>query len=720
MRRPRRLQRYAALALCTLVAVVCAIWSVNSISLAPPGVQPREMDIASAAARMSVDRPSPLISDALATEYDYETIMRRSVLVATLASTQPVLERIARLAGLDPTEIVATSPVTSGVQRVFTEPDSERRADQIAGADKPYRLEVRAGETLPTIDLYTQAPTVAEAERLADAVVPGVRGYFEDLARRQGADPAKQVQLLQLGAARGEIVSGGTALQIAGLTFIFAFAACAVVLLGVARLRRRPAPAGPVERSTARWPASWTAASVARRAVGRPGDWPRTTRLMPWLTALLMAVVFLMPFNDIMLDVSLPIDLYFDRLILPVIIGVWAIALAAGGFHAPRLRLTWIHAAIGAYVGIAGLSVVLGARDIQHAQEWDLAVKKLALLASYVSLFVIVSSSIRRTEVRAFMTYTLILGSLCALGVIVEYRFAFNIFYRLSDAALPGVFSIGSVDSVGVDEIGRRDVRGPAQASLEAVAMMAMVLPIALSRLIQSAGRERIRYAVMTAILLAGIVATFRKSAFLAPISVCLTIAYFRRGELIKLAPLGVVLVLVIQLLSPGALSGVAGQLEAGRLGVNTVSDRTADYDAIRPDVWTHPFVGRGYGSYEPQAYRILDMELLRQLIEVGVIGLLAYAAMAGAVVAVARRTIHGRDRDDAPVALAAAAAAVCFLVVSTLFDVMSFPHVPYTFLWMAGLLAVIVSRPPPAPTLELAGAPRIVRAPRSEPAWSS
>jgi hypothetical protein len=715
MRRPRHLHRYLALALCTLVAAGCAVWSVSTISLSPPGVQPRAMDIASAAARMSVDRPKPLISDALAKDYDYETLMRRSVLVATLASTQPALERIARLAGLDPAEIVATSPVTSGVQRVFTEPDSERRADQIAGAGEPYRLEVRADETLPTIDLYTQAPTVAEAERLADAVVPGVRRYLADLARRQGADPDKQVKLVQLGPARGDMVSGGTKLQIAGLTFIFAFAVCAVVALGVARLRRRPAAVPTVQRHPARWPASLHARTLARQAAGRAGDWPRTTRLMPWLIALLMAVVFLMPFNDIMLDVSLPIDLYFDRLILPVIIGVWAIALAAGGFHAPRLRLTWIHAAIGAYVAIAGLSVVLGARDIQHAQEWDLAVKKLALLASYVSLFVIVSSSIRRTEVRAFMTYTLILGGLCALGVIIEYRFAFNIFYRLSDAALPGVFQIGSVDSIGVDEIGRRDVRGPAQASLEAVAMMAMVLPIALSRLIQTVGSQRIKYAIVTAILMAGIVATFRKSAFLAPISVCLTIAYFRRGELIKLAPLGVVLVLVIQMLSPGALSGVAGQLEAGRLGVNTVSDRTADYDAIRPDVWTHPFLGRGYGSYEPQTYRILDMELLRQLIEVGVIGLLAYAAMAATVVAVARRPIHGRDREDAPVALAAAAAAVCFLVVSTLFDVMSFPHVPYTFLWMAGLLAVVVSTRRPAPSLQLT-----VRAPRREPAWSS
>jgi hypothetical protein len=704
MPRPSLLRRLAVVGACALVAAVCAIWSVNSISLSPPGIEPRAVDVAAAATRVLVDRPSPLISNALATEYDYETIQKRAVLVANLASSEPALEFIARRAGLDRSDIVAVTPVTSGVQTVFTEPDSERRAEQIAGAGKPYRLEVRAGQTLPTIDIYTQATNAAEAERLADAVVPGVRDYLQDLARRQGADPENQVELLQLGPARGAIVSSGAKIQIAGLTFLYVFAVCGALAFAIARLRRRgEPPAEPEPRSH------------------RDGDWPHTTRVLPWLIAVLMAVVFLVPFNDIMLDVALPIDLYLDRLVLPIIIGVWALALAAGGPQAPRVRLTWMHVAIGVVVAVAGLSVVVGALDINRSQEWEVSIKKLALLASYVSLFVIVASSIRRSEVRPFMTYTLVLAGLCALGVIVEYRFAYNVFYKLSDAVLPGIFHIGDVDSVGVDEIGRRDVRGPAQASLEAVAMMAMALPIAIARVLQSPhARQRLRYAIGIAIVMAGIVATFRKSAFLAPISVCLTLAYFRRRELLKLAPLGVVLVIIIQVLSPGALSGVAGQLDAGRLGVNTVSDRTADYDAIRPDVWAHLFIGRGYGSYEPSSYRILDMELLRQLIEVGVIGLLAYAGMAMTVVAVARKPIRERHPEDAAVGLAAAAAAVCFLVVSTLFDVMSFPHVPYIFLWMAALLAVVTTQPRPAPRPMRVYAARPVREPELEPAWSS
>ena len=102
-------------------------------------------------------------------------------------------------------------------------------------------------------------------------------------------------------------------------------------------------------------------------------------------------------------------------------------------------------------------------------------------------------------------------------------------------------------------------------------------------------------------------------------------------------------LVLVIQVISPGALTQVAGQLDRNKLGVTTVSDRTADYDAIRPDVWTHLAFGRGYGSYEPSSYRVTDMELLRQLIEVGVLGLAAYLFMIGAIVGVARRPIRAR-----------------------------------------------------------------------------
>ena len=44
------------------------------------------------------------------------------------------------------------------------------------------------------------------------------------------------------------------------------------------------------------------------------------------------------------------------------------------------------------------------------------------------------------------------------------------------------------------------------------------------------------------------------------------------------------------------------------------------------------------------------------------------------------------------------AAAAAGFLVMSVLFDMMSFPQTPYILVAMAGLLAVLVKRPEPVP----------------------
>jgi len=51
-----------------------------------------------------------------------------------------------------------------------------------------------------------------------------------------------------------------------------------------------------------------------------------------------------------------------------------------------------------------------------------------------------------------------------------------------------------------------------------------------------------------------------------------------------------------------------------------------------------------------------------------------------------------------AGLALIGAAAAVCFVVVSSLFDVLGYPHVTYIFLYIAGLVAVVVQPPAPPP----------------------
>jgi peptidoglycan/LPS O-acetylase OafA/YrhL len=58
----------------------------------------------------------------------------------------------------------------------------------------------------------------------------------------------------------------------------------------------------------------------------------------------------------------------------------------------------------------------------------------------------------------------------------------------------------------------------------------------------------------------------------------------------------------------------------------------------------------------------------------------------------VARRTVSARELAAAPLALCGIAAAVCFLVISTLYDAFSFPHGPYTFLYLAGLVVAVLA----------------------------
>jgi hypothetical protein len=750
----------AGIALCAALAFVAAVASVSSISLLPPRIEARQLEIAGASARVLVDYPRPLLSDRLATGGDYRTLQKRAVLLGNIMASRPVREIVARRAGIDARQISSTARVTAAVQDAFSDTVSERRATEIRTSASRYELEVQPDPIIPSVGVYARAPTVAEAVRIANAAVPAMREYLDAVAKREGSDPRGQVVLEQPGTARGAMINGGARAEIFGLTFVFVFMLVAFALLlgtklrrglalggsssAVARVPTQRAPLPQTVRAARRRRSPVVApafaqrlrigvapalagagasavplpgglrrtsdvrlALLSRRAALKAGDWPRTTRALPWMLAGMMGIVWLVPFNEIQLSYSLPIDLKLDRLVLPFLVATWALALAAGSAGAPRVRLTWIHIGIGGVAVAYLLSLVVEARNLNQTLELDTSVKQLTLLTAYISLFVIVASSVRRTEVSAFLRYTLVLAAICAVGTIWEYRFAYNIFYSASQALLPGVFTVGEAESSAVDAIGRRLVRGPGAVPLEAVTMLAMGLPIAIVGLMQSkVTRARVLYGLAVAIIFAATLSTERKSALLAPLSVFVTLAYFRRRELMRLAPLGVGIGVMMLALTPGAAQSVVGQLGGNQLNsVATVSDRTSDYDAVRPDVFSHLAFGRGFGSFKPPIHRVLDMELLGTLVQVGIFGLIAYLLMIASIVGVARRPIRERLPRDAAVALSAAGAAVVLLVVSTLFDVMSFPHCPYIALWMAGLLAVVVSRPPES---------------ESEAAWSS
>ena len=216
-----------------------------------------------------------------------------------------------RLAGLD----LRLPEPTPNVPVALSEPTSEKRSYELANQRRPFLIEIQARPQYPIIDIYAQAPTPLQAQRLADATVQGLKDYISSLASAHGQmKAAQQTQILELGQPQGEMISTGTKL-VAGLTFFAAFIIswCGLLLL---RRWRRWRAGEPLDRPR---PARRVSVPKGLRQVG---DWPRTTRVLPWMLAFFIAMLWLVPFEQIQLDVSLPIGLPLDRLILPFLIGV--------------------------------------------------------------------------------------------------------------------------------------------------------------------------------------------------------------------------------------------------------------------------------------------------------------------------------------------------------------------------------------------------------------
>jgi len=225
---------------------------------------------------------------------------------------------------------------------------------------------------------------------------------------------------------------------------------------------------------------------------------------------------------------------------------------------------------------------------------------------------------------------------------------------------------------------------------LELGLMLGMVLPFALVPLLEAKNRkEQLRWLLLTGILLAGIFATQRKTGLIAAGIGALAIVIMQPRLFRQAVQTAIALMLLLHLLAPGAMGSLRQQLEPSRLtGTKSTSDRSEDYSAIKPDLARHPALGRGYGSYDPYKYRILDNQYLGLLVTVGLVGTAAYGLVLLTAMASARRRPDGVRASTRQAAAPIAAVAV-FAVGGALFDVLSFPHVTYTFFFVLGLICV-------------------------------
>jgi len=444
-----------------------------------------------------------------------------------------------------------------------------------------------------------------------------------------------------------------------------------------------------------------TAAAAATADATRVRDaFPHTKRPLPWILAGFLAMLFFVPISGTELNIHLPVDSRIDRFAIVVLVLSW---IWFGGdqraFLRTRRSKLFVTAAC-VFLVLAVASLLLDVGRIVNLGDFKLAEKRFALLGSFLILSWFALTALRFEDVRGFVTYLIGLATLTSLGILVERHTGYNVFYEWTRAILGPAGKVVPSPTIihpAFGTEGRVTVVGPTLHGLAAATMLLIVMPFALVRMLDATSRRSWSMNAAAVLLMcAAALATDRKTALLLPIAVVLYVACYRPRPMMRLVPIGVVVLAgFVHFAAPGAI-GVVTNVNRD-VHSNSTEHRVGDFTDVEPDVLAHPLIGRGFGTLDPDQpsqFRINDDEYIDELWQVGAFGLFAFIWMILAPIVTARRAIRSRGAPGASLALATSAGCVAFLVVCALFDSLSFAQAPYMFFLVAALTTIAAAGP--------------------------
>jgi hypothetical protein len=238
-------RRRIAVAAVIAVAALVALAMTYHISLFPPGLSQRTIQNGTAETRVLVDAPRSGVADL---NRDFGPLTARAQVLSSLMTTAPVVDRVARIAGVPASSITASSDnSTLNVTQAEIEPTADIRANDITQEGLRYRLTFRAEPEQPTVTIFAQAPTAAAAVKIANAAAKGGAEWIQETQNRQHVPDSRRTQLTQLGSATGGVVNSGASRILAALVFvaILGFGSMLVLLVGntIPAVRRATATA---------------------------------------------------------------------------------------------------------------------------------------------------------------------------------------------------------------------------------------------------------------------------------------------------------------------------------------------------------------------------------------------------------------------------------------------------------------------------------------------
>lgn len=422
--------------------------------------------------------------------------------------------------------------------------------------------------------------------------------------------------------------------------------------------------------------------------------WRRTLLAWPTLLGLVLAVILFVPARRYSLA-GLPTEVEPYRAVIMLVVAGWLLALLVD--EKTRFRGTGLEAPVILLMAAIVSSLVVNAGRVASMPATVL--KGLLLFASFIAIMYFVPSAVTRRRVLDGVIGLLVAGATAiALCAVVEWRIGFNAFNSL-DRVVPLLEYSESASEVMLERGDRPRAYASAQHAIALGAALAIMMPLAIY-LHRRTGK--FWWLAAAAIMTLGAMATGSRTAVVMLATTLVVFFVVKRRETIRMLPLLLPLLVVVQIAMPGTLGTFravffpAGGLVAEEHGDagQTGSGRLADLGPSLAEWGQSPLFGHGFGTRLTSANDptvnalILDNQWLGSLVETGAVGVAALIWLFVRAIRQLGRLARANDEPHGWLCAALCAAITAFAIGMFTYDAFSFTQVTLLAFIMLGLSA--------------------------------
>jgi polysaccharide biosynthesis protein PslJ len=425
--------------------------------------------------------------------------------------------------------------------------------------------------------------------------------------------------------------------------------------------------------------------------------------LLGWTTllGLLLVILLMVPMKRYAIGGGFPFQLEPYRLAIALLFSVWIAAVMVDpetrarrtGLE-PPLTLMGI-AIVASLATNVGRATSLSGDVIRTASTW----------LGFAAVMYITAGSIRTRRQLDWVIGTLVVGgAIVAIEAIIESRTGRNYFNEL-ERIFPILDFQDAEFVVPGERGGEARAYASAQHAIPLGAMLAMFVPLAVY-LFKRTGRKPWLAAAL--VLVMGAFATTSRTAVVMLIVIGLVFLWLKRAAVVRMSPLILPGLMVIQILMPGTLGTFRaiffpkqGLIAEEQEGEGTGTGRLADVGPSLQEWGRQPLFGQGFGTRLTSQFdharnaRILDDQWLSSLLEVGGVGV---AALLWLIIRAIRRLKFLAKHDDSDygwLLTALAASIYAFAVGMFTYDAFAFYQVTFMLWILLGVAAAALELRP-------------------------